>query len=74
MSESTNNIYLYKAFISCSHSVEGKLAPALQSALQKFAKSWYRRRALDVFRDQTSLSANPALVDQKEINHAHHRI
>ena len=34
------------AFISYSHAADGKLAPALQSALQRFAKSWYRRRAL----------------------------
>jgi WD40 repeat protein len=41
--------------------VDGKLAPALESALQKFAKPWYRMRALRVFRDDASLSTNPAL-------------
>ncbi len=51
----------YDAFISYSHAVDGRLAPALQSGLQRFAKPWYRLRALRVFRDEASLSANPAL-------------
>jgi len=53
--------FLYNAFISYSHAADGKLAPALQSGLQRFAKPWYRMRALRVFRDQASLSANPNL-------------
>ena len=52
---------MYDAFISYSHAADGKLAPALQLALHRFAKPWYRLRALRVFRDQTSLSASPAL-------------
>jgi hypothetical protein len=55
------NGYLYKAFISYSHAADGRLAPALQSALQRFAKPWYRLRALHVFWDRTNLSANPGL-------------
>ena len=51
----------YNAFISYSHAVDGKLAPALQSALHDFARPWNRLRALRVFRDEASLSANPAL-------------
>jgi len=51
----------YAAFVSYSHAADGKLAPALQQALHRFAKPWYRRRALRVFRDKTSLAANPAL-------------
>lgn len=51
----------YHAFISYSHAADGKLAPYLQRALQKFAKPWYRRQALRIFRDQTSLSVNPGL-------------
>ena len=51
----------YKAFISYSHAADGKLAPAVQAALQKFAKPWYRLRALRVFRDKTSLAATPHL-------------
>jgi hypothetical protein len=45
----------YDAFISYSHAVDGKLAPSLQTALQRFAKPWYRLRAMRVFRDQTIL-------------------
>ena len=51
----------YNAFISYSHAGDGRLAPALQSALQRFAKPWYRLRALRVFRDTTSLAAAPSL-------------
>jgi hypothetical protein len=51
----------YKAFISYSHAVDGKLAPSLQGALHRFAKPWYQLRSIRVFRDQASLSANPAL-------------
>ena len=51
----------YNAFISYSHAADNKLAPAVQSALQRFAKPWYRLRALRVFRDKTSLSATPEL-------------
>ncbi len=51
----------YKAFISYSHAVDGALAPALQRALYLFNKPWYRRRAIRVFRDRTTLSATPAL-------------
>jgi WD40 repeat protein len=53
--------FTYDAFISYSHAADGKLAPALQNALQRFAKPWYRRRALHLFCDQTSLSASPGL-------------
>lgn len=52
---------MYNAFISYSHAVDGKLAPAVQSGLHRFAKPWYRLRALHVFRDQTNLSLNPSL-------------
>lgn len=51
----------YDAFISYSHALDGRLAPALQSALHRFTKPWYRLRALRVFRDDASLSANPGL-------------
>jgi len=52
---------LYKAFISYSHGADHQLAPALQSALHRFTKPWYRLRALRVFRDKTNLAANPGL-------------
>jgi len=51
----------YSAFISYSRAADGKLAPALQRGLQRFAKPWYRLRALRLFRDDASLSANPNL-------------
>ncbi|MGY1702962.1 toll/interleukin-1 receptor domain-containing protein [Geodermatophilus sp. SYSU D00697] len=51
----------YAAFISYSHAADGKLAPALQSGLHGFARPWFRLRALRVFRDEASLSANPGL-------------
>src|SRR6267142_7275251 len=52
---------LYDAFISYSHAKDKAIATALQSVVQKLGKPWYRRRALRVFRDDTSLSATPHL-------------
>jgi tetratricopeptide (TPR) repeat protein len=52
---------LYDAFISYSHAKDKPIAAALQTAVQKLGKPWYRRRALRVFRDDTSLSATPHL-------------
>ena len=51
----------YKAFVSYSHAADGRLAPAVQAAVQKFGKPWYRLRAVRLFRDKTSLSATPEL-------------
>ena len=51
----------YDAFVSYSHAVDGKLAPAIQRTLHALGKPWYRLRALHIFRDETGLSANPAL-------------
>jgi hypothetical protein len=51
----------YKAFISYSHAADGQLAPTLQSALHRFAKPFYKLRALRVFRDKTSLHLTPQL-------------
>jgi WD40 repeat protein len=51
----------YDAFISYSHSADGRLAPAVQSGLQRLARPWYRIRALRVFRDETGLAVNPHL-------------
>ncbi|MGH3774739.1 MAG: TIR domain-containing protein [Pseudonocardiaceae bacterium] len=51
----------YDAFISYSHTLDGALARALQTGLERFAKPWYRPRALRVFRDTTKLAANPNL-------------
>jgi WD40 repeat protein len=51
----------FRAFISYSHAVDGRLAPALQRGLHRLAKPWYRPPLFQVFRDQTSLSASPTL-------------
>lgn len=59
--DASENTYTYKAFISYSHAVDGQFAPALQRALHQFAKPWYMRRAVRVFRDESSLSASPEL-------------
>ena len=52
---------LYDAFISYSHAKDKSIAAALQSIIQKLGKPWYNRRALRIFRDDTSLSATPHL-------------
>jgi hypothetical protein len=52
---------LYDAFISYSHVKDKPIASTLQSAIQKLGKPWYRRRALRLFRDDTSLAATPHL-------------
>ena len=51
----------FDAFVSYSHAADGRLAPAVERGLRTIAKPWYRRRALHVFRDRTSLSASPEL-------------
>jgi tetratricopeptide (TPR) repeat protein len=52
---------LYDAFVSYSHAKDKPIAAALQRVVQTLGKPWYRRRALRVFRDDTSLSATPHL-------------
>ena len=52
---------LYDAFISYSHAKDKPIAAALQSIIQKLGEPWYNRRALRIFRDDTSLSATPHL-------------
>ena len=52
---------MYDGFVSYSHAADGLLAPRLQAGLQRFAKPWWQRRALRIFRDESSLSANPHL-------------
>jgi WD40 repeat protein len=42
------------------------LAPALQSALERFTKRWYRIRAFRIFRDTTNLSLAPELWTEIE--------
>jgi hypothetical protein len=52
---------MYDGFISYSHAADDLLAPRLQAGLQRFAKPWWKRRELRIFRDESSLSANPHL-------------
>ena len=52
---------MYDGFVSYSHAADDLLAPRLQAGLQRFAKPWWQRRALRIFRDESSLSANPHL-------------
>lgn len=50
----------YKGFIA--YNVDDKaVAAALQSELQRFARPWYRLRAMRVFRDETDLVGSPGL-------------
>ena len=51
----------YDAFLSYSHGKDKRIAAALQSVIQRLGKPWHRRRALRIFRDDTSLSATPSL-------------
>jgi WD40 repeat protein len=57
---------VFDAFISYSQKADRRLADSLQRALQRFAKPWYRRRALRVFRDDANLAAAPELWDSIE--------
>ncbi len=50
----------YQAFISYSHTADGRLAPALQNALHRFAtRPW--KRTVRVSLDRTNLSISPGL-------------
>ena len=44
-------------FLSYSRHLDAQIAASLEHGLQRFAKPWYRARALRVFRDASSLSA-----------------
>lgn len=52
---------MYSAFISYSHTADRNIAPAVQTALHRFARPWHRLHAVRIFRDQTNLSLNPEL-------------
>lgn len=51
----------YKAFFSYSHKADAMFAPMLKSAVQRFAKPWYKRRSLRIFLDETNLALTPKL-------------
>jgi WD40 repeat protein len=51
----------FDAFVSYGHADDGGIARQLQSGVERFAKPWYRARALRLFLDSNNLSANPGL-------------
>ena len=51
----------HDAFISYSHGVDATLAAGLERGLERLAKPTFRLRAMDVFRDKSSLAAAPGL-------------
>ena len=52
---------VFDAFISYSHAADGTLAAALQQGLHRFAKPFFKLRAIRVFRDETTLAMTPRL-------------
>lgn len=52
---------LHDAFISYSHAVDRPLADVFEQGLETLAKPLLKLRAMDVFRDETSLSASPGV-------------
>ena len=56
----------FDAFISYSHAADAGLAPILQRSLHGFARPWFRRRAMRVFRDISSLAATAGLASAIE--------
>jgi len=51
----------YDAFICYSRADDETVATALRDALHQFARPWNKRRALRVFRDDSSLTTSPRL-------------
>jgi WD40 repeat protein len=47
--------------MSYSHALDGNLAPRLQESVEQYGRTWYRRRAVRVFRDSANLSATSHL-------------
>lgn len=54
-------VSVFDGFISYSHEADPELASRLQTGVQRFATPWWRRRGLRIFRDETSLAADPHL-------------
>jgi tetratricopeptide (TPR) repeat protein len=48
---------MYDAFLSYSHLRDEDFAQRLQKSLQRLGKAWWQRRAIRVFRDETSQGA-----------------
>lgn len=53
--------FSHDAFISYSHSTDGETAAAIERGLEKLAKPLLKLRAMDVFRDESSLAASSSL-------------
>ena len=51
----------HDAFISYNHHLDHVVAKALEDGMERLAKPLLSLRAIDVFRDETALSANPDL-------------
>jgi WD40 repeat protein len=51
----------YDAFLSYSWKSDSKIAPVIQSAIQRFLCPWYKLRAKTVFRDLSCLPAGSSL-------------
>ena len=52
---------MYDAFISYSQKQNRALAKALRNVLVRVGSKWHQRRSIEVWLDQTSLSASPTL-------------
>ena len=61
-----NESIIYDAFISYSHDIDTSFVYRLQRRLQTLGKAWWQRRAIRVFRDETSLVATPELWSEIE--------
>jgi WD40 repeat protein len=55
------NSYKYKAFISYKRNPDLKIAEALQSALHRIGRPWYKPYAMRVFRDKTDVELSHKL-------------
>ncbi len=51
----------WDVFVSYRRATDEPLAAALQTGLGRFARPWYRRRSVAVFRDRTGLAVDPSL-------------
>ncbi len=56
----------YDAFVLYNQTADGRLAESVVKELQRFAKPWYKQRALRIFRDSSDLSASPRLWENIE--------
>ena len=56
----------FAGFLSYSWKGESEIAPVIQSVLQSFLGPWYKTRALNIFRDLSSLPASANLQTSLE--------